>query len=78
MNSRWRPLILFCLLVALFPAIGSVVRWTQGEILSASDWLGIAAFPALAWIWFRHFSILGCRDACRLPTERDTPKDRAE
>ena len=67
MNSRWRPLILFGLLVALFPAIGSVVRGVQGEALDAWDWLGIAAFPALAWIWFRHFSVLGCKEGCRLP-----------
>lgn len=63
-GPRWKPVLLFALLLALFPAIGSLVAWVEGESMTSLDWLGILAFPLLAWLWLRHFSILGCKGSC--------------
>lgn len=69
-----KPVLLFFLLLALFPALGSVVRLVQGEALAALDWLGILVFPLLLWLWWRHFSRFGggavCHGGC-LPARRD-------
>jgi hypothetical protein len=27
----------------------------------------VAAFPLLAWLWWRHFSVLGCKRDIALP-----------
>ncbi|MBI5330353.1 MAG: hypothetical protein HZB71_07045 [Betaproteobacteria bacterium] len=62
-----KPLVLFCLMLALFPAITSVVHWFQGEPLSGWEGLGVAVFPGLAWVWLRYFSVLGCRGECQPP-----------
>lgn len=62
MSPRLRPLLLFLLLLALFPAIGVAVQ-VAGEGwagLSFWQWLLLAALPLLAWLWLRHFSILAC------------------
>lgn len=65
MSPRTKPILLFLLLLLLFPAIGSVVRWWQGQDLSPLEWAGVLAFPLLAGLWVRHFSILGCKGACQ-------------
>lgn len=65
MTPGAKSLLLFFLLLALFPALVSVVRGVQGEALSPLDWLGIAAFPLLVWLWWRHFSRLGGNAACQ-------------
>lgn len=61
MSAHARPLLLFVLLLLLFPAATSVARWWQGATLSGLEWAGVAAFPLLAWLWLRHFSVFGCR-----------------
>ncbi len=68
-DRRWKPVLLFFLLLFLFPAIGSLATWLRGGPMTAWDWLGVFAFPLLAWFWFRHFSILGCREGCALPDQ---------
>ncbi len=70
LDRRWKPLLLFLLLLVLFPAIGRVAAWLRGEVMAFWDWLGVLAFPLLAWLWLRHFSILGCRESC-LPPDRE-------
>jgi len=73
-NPRLKPVLLFFLLLALFPAIGSMARLVQGEPLMTLDWLGIATFPMLLWLWWRHFSRFGGGAACQggcLPARRD-------
>lgn len=70
LDRRWKPVLLFLLLLALFPAIGSVAAWLRGDAMTLLDWLGVLAFPLLAWLWVRHFSILGCRESC-LPPDRE-------
>jgi len=74
LKPRLRPILLFFLLLALFPAMGSVARLVRGEALAPLDWLGIAAFPVLIWSWWRHFSRFGGGAACHggcLPAVRD-------
>lgn len=71
-DPRWKPLFLFLLLLLLFPAIGSVVRWIGGEALEFREWLGVIAFPLLAWLWLRHFSVLGCKEGCAMT---DKPRE---
>jgi hypothetical protein len=66
-RRRWKPVLLFFLLLLLFPSIGSVVRWIEGEPTGLLDWLGVLAFPFLAWFWLRYFSVLGCREGCDHP-----------
>jgi len=70
-SPRWKPFLLFLLLLALFPAIAVVAQvGTDGpEGLAWWQWALLAAFPALAWIYLRHFSRLACRDGC-LPPDR--------
>lgn len=68
-DPRWKPVFLFVLLLGLFPAIHSVVDWHRGEPLGLWGWLGVAAFPLLAWLWLRYFSVLGCKEGCGLPEQ---------
>jgi hypothetical protein len=69
-DRRWKPVLLFFLLLLLFPAAGSLVRWSEGESMGLLDWFGVLAFPLLAWLWFRHFSVLGCREGCESPDRK--------
>jgi hypothetical protein len=57
-----RPIYLFLLLLALFPAIGVVVKVVEHgwQNLAGWEWGLLVAFPVLVWIWLRHFSVLGC------------------
>ncbi len=66
MNPRRKPLYLFVLLLVLFPAIGVFVEAIETGFSNLAWWQWglVAILPALAWIWFRHFSAIGCRDAC--------------
>lgn len=63
-----RPLRLFLLLLLLFPALTTLVRaWRTGfAALAWWQWLLIALLPGLAWLWLRHFSLLGCSGATGL------------
>lgn len=72
LDPRWKPLFLFVLLLLLFPATSSVVGLFEGEALDMWEWLGVIAFPLLAWFWLRHFSVLGCREGCAMP---DKPRE---
>lgn len=69
MSPRLRPLLLFLLLLALFPAITVVVKALESGLAGLAMWEGflLAAFPILAWIYLRHFSRLGCREGCSPP-----------
>ncbi len=71
MSPRARPFWLFLLLLLLFPATSVLVQWLSGEKDSLAWWelALLAAFPLLAWVWLRHFSVLGCREGCRPPKE---------
>lgn len=68
MNPRYKPFYLFALLLALFPAIGVFVEALESGFAALLwwQWLLLLALLVLAWAWFRHFSVLGCQDACNL------------
>jgi hypothetical protein len=68
-SPRLRPILLFLLLLALFPAIATFVQALRTGFAGLAwwQWVLLALLPVLAWLWLRHFSILGCRDACRPP-----------
>jgi uncharacterized membrane protein YhaH (DUF805 family) len=72
LDRRWKPVFLFVLLLLLFPATTSVARWIEGNALGIWEWLGVIAFPLLAWVWARHFSVLGCEEGCARP---DKPRE---
>lgn len=80
MTPRHKPFYLFALLLALFPAIGVLVEAFDTGIAALLwwQWLLLLALPALVWVWFRHFSVLGCQDACTLdsPDTAKTPGRR--
>lgn len=67
MNRRRKPFYLFALLLALFPAIGVFVEALESGFATLTGWQWplLLALPVLAWLWFRHFSVLGCQDACK-------------
>ncbi|NWG75860.1 MAG: hypothetical protein HXY24_14875 [Rubrivivax sp.] len=69
MSPRLRPIGLFLLLLLLFPALGIFINALEAGFsgLAWWQWGLLAALPGLAWLWLRHFSVLGCRDRCRLP-----------
>lgn len=66
MNPRRKPFYLFVLLLVMFPAIGVFVQAIDSGFTQLTWWQWglVSALPAMAWIWFRHFSVLGCRDRC--------------
>ena len=72
MNARYKPLWLFLLLLLLFPAIATLVKVVDSGMaaLERWEWALLIALPLLAWLWLRHFSVLGCREGCRLPGDR--------
>ena len=66
-----KALLLFLLLMFLFPVIGILVDALESGFheLAWWEWALIAALPVLVWLWLRHFSMLFCEDTCRLPAE---------
>ena len=72
-----RPLVLFLLLLLLFPAVSVLVGAVRNGFgyLAGWQWLLLLLLPALAWGWWRHFSVFGCRAACRQPGTRRVDPD---
>lgn len=69
MSPRARPLLLFVLLLLLFPALGAGIRWVndaQAE-LAWWEWALLGSLPVLLGLYLRYFSILACRGHCRPP-----------
>lgn len=62
----------FAYMVLLIEGIRVAVAWWKGELADPGlvDGLLLASLPVLAWIWWRHFSVFGCKKGCALP-----PKD---
>ena len=71
-QAIWRAVLLVALLAALVICLKVTSGWWHGE-LSLSDsgnWLWIVLFPVLLWIWWRYFSVFGCKaPACLLPKD---------
>jgi hypothetical protein len=71
-DSVLRPILLVVLLGLLVACIKVMVGWWNGEVALADDvnWLWLVLFPILLWIWFRYFSVFGCKQpACLLPKD---------
>lgn len=74
--TPWRrPILLFFLLLALFPAISAVAKLAEQGWAELVWWerLLALAFPILSWFWLRHFSILGCQ-ACGIASDSESCK----
>ncbi len=61
-----RPLLLFGLLLLLFPAVSALFTGLRDGFatLAVWQWALVLLLPGLVWLWYRHFSRLGCRDGC--------------
>jgi len=69
-----RPVLLVLLLGFLVACVKVTVGWWNGEVELAENgnWLWLALFPFLLWIWFRYFSVFGCKEpACLLPKDEE-------
>jgi len=67
-----RPVLLVLLLGLLVAALKVTVGWWRDEISLAEDgnWLWLALFPILLVVWWRYFSVFGCKEpACLLPKD---------
>lgn len=73
-DALLRPLLLIVLLGLLVACVKVTVGWWNGEVSLAEEgnWLWLALFPILLWVWFRYFSIFGCKEpACLLPKDEE-------
>lgn len=69
-----RPLLLVLLLGLLVAALKVAVGWWHDELDLAEDgnWLWLALFPVLLIVWWRYFSVFGCKEpACLLPKDEE-------
>lgn len=69
-----RPLLLVALLGMLVVSIKVTVGWWRGELSLTEDgnWFWLAVFPLLLAVWWRYFSIFGCKEpACLLPKDEE-------
>lgn len=69
-----RPLLLVVVLGLLIASVKVAVGWWRGELSLAEDgnWLWLLLFPVLLVIWWRYFSVFGCREpACLLPKDEE-------
>lgn len=67
-----RPLLLVAVLGLMVASVKVALGWWQGELALAEDgnWLWLALFPVLFWVWWRYFSIFSCKDpGCLLPED---------
>jgi len=69
-----RPLLLVALLGMLVVSVKVTVGWWRDELSLTEDgnWLWLALFPLLLAVWWRYFSIFGCKEpACLLPKDEE-------
>lgn len=68
----WRSVLLVVLLGLLVASLKVAVGWWRGELSLADDgnWLWLVLFPVLLAVWWRYFSIFGCKEPnCLLPRD---------
>lgn len=69
-----RPLYLVVLLALMIAAFKVTLAWWRDEITLTEDGNGfwVALFPLLLVVWWRYFSIFGCKEpTCLLPKEKE-------
>ena len=69
-----RPLLLVALLGMLVVSVKVTVGWWRDELSLTEDgnWLWLALFPLLLAVWWRYFSVFGCKEpACLLPKDEE-------
>lgn len=69
-----RPLYLILVLGLMIAAIKVTLAWWRDEISLTEDgnWFWVALFPLLLVVWWRYFSIFGCKEAtCLLPNDKE-------
>lgn len=70
----WRSVLLVVLLGLLVASLKVAVGWWRGELSLADDgnWLWLVLFPVLLAVWWRYFSIFGCKEPnCLLPRDEE-------
>lgn len=70
----WRSVLLVVLLGLLVASLKVAVGWWRGELSPADDgnWLWLVLFPVLLAVWWRYFSIFGCKEPnCLLPRDEE-------
>ena len=73
-DALLRPLLLVVLLGLLVACVKVAAGWWSGEVslTEGGNWVWLALFPILLWVWFRYFSIFGCKEpACLLPKDEE-------
>lgn len=72
-----RVFALLLLLMLLFYSVSVTVAWWRGDIVLTTDWnwFWVGLLPVLIVLWWRYFSIFGCKNpACLLPEDESTKK----
>lgn len=72
-----KVLALLALLALLFYSVSVTVAWWRNELALASDWnwFWVGLLPLLIVLWWRYFSIFGCKNpACLLPENKPVKK----
>ena len=68
----WRSVLLVVLLGLLVASLKVAVGWWRGELSLADDgnWIWLVLLPVLLAVWWRYFSIFGCKEPnCLLPRD---------
>lgn len=73
MKNNWlKPILLVALLTVLVGSLKVATGWWRGELLleNEANWLWLAMLPVCLAVWWRYFSIFGCKEPqCLLPDE---------
>ena len=67
-----RPVLLVVLLALLVVCVKVTVGWWRDELALTEDgnWLWLLLLPLLLAVWWRYFSVFGCKEpACLLPDD---------
>jgi hypothetical protein len=73
-DALLRPLMLVVLLGLLVVSLKVVSGWWKGELNLKDDgnWLWLALFPLLLVVWWKYFSVFGCKEAaCLQPKDEE-------
>lgn len=68
-----RPVLLVIVLGLMVVCSKVLLGWWKGELLLTEDgnWLWLVLFPVLFGVWWRYFSIFGCKAPTCLLSEEE-------